>query len=304
VESVDGRGFGVEAWMTDAVERPVFIIGSARSGTNIFYRLLAGHENLGWISSYVRRLPDWPWLAVLNSLYQTPFLAKRYHDERRFPNPVEAYSVWDRFHPVKDTLGAPPLTERDVAVADVEGMRRFIAGILRFSRRARFLNKNVRNSRRIRYLQAIFPDAFFIHIIRDGRAVANSLLHIEWWPTLSLWWAEQKTPTELEREGLDPVVIAARLWQSDVQQVLGDKEYIPRRQYIEVRYEKLVHDLGAEMKRVLDSCDLPWTPHFQAYLQAFDLEDRNYKWKDHFTAHQVASIEEAVGSLLERLQYL
>ena len=43
--------------------------------------------------------------------------------------------------------------------------------------RPRFVNKNLQNSFRVRLLNLIFPDAKFIHIIRDGRAVAFSLLN-------------------------------------------------------------------------------------------------------------------------------
>ena len=34
---------------------------------------------------------------------------------------------------------------------------------------------------RIGYLNEIFSDAKFIHILRDGRAVANSLINVEFW---------------------------------------------------------------------------------------------------------------------------
>ena len=39
------------------------------------------------------------------------------------------------------------------------------------------MNKNLQNSFRVRLLNLIFPDAKFIHIIRDGRAVAFSILN-------------------------------------------------------------------------------------------------------------------------------
>lgn len=290
--------------MTNAIQRPIFIIGSGRSGTTVFYRLLAGHGSLGWLSSYVNRFPGSPWLARLNVLYQAPALVKRYQDERWFPKPVEAFPIWDRFHPLENSLGSPPLTEEDVSEADVEGMLHYVSKILRFSRRARFMNKNTRNTRRIRYLHAIFPDALFIHVIRDGRAVTNSFLNVDWWPMLSLWWAEGKTPVELQREGVDPVLIAARLWRLNTERVLQDKQYIPLDQYAEVHYEKLMQDPVVEMRRILDFCGLPWTPRFRAHIEAFDVRSRNFKWADRFTVQQIVSIEEEIGPLLEQFGYL
>ncbi len=34
---------------------------------------------------------------------------------------------------------------------------------------------------RLGYLHEIFPDAKFIHVVRDGRAVVNSLINVDWW---------------------------------------------------------------------------------------------------------------------------
>lgn len=44
----------------------------------------------------------------------------------------------------------------------------------------------------IGYLLSLFPDAKFIHIVRDGRGVASSILRTHWGPTnvydAALWW--------------------------------------------------------------------------------------------------------------------
>jgi len=290
--------------MTNAIERPIFIVGSGRSGTTIFSRLLAGHRGLGWFCNYMQRFGGLPLLASLHVLYQTPALVRRHLDKRWLPKPDEARKLWDQFHPVENPMCDPPLTEKDVAMADTEGMRRFIANVLRFSRRARFMNKNTRNTRRSRYLHAIFPDALFIHVIRDGRAVTNSFINVDWWSTLSIWWADGKTPTQLQQGGTDPLLVAAHMWESEVARMLHDKEHIPEDQYMEIRYEKLTQDPIAEMKRVLSFCDLPWTQGFQAHVEAFSIENRNFKWADRFTAHQIASIEKEIGPLLEQLEYL
>jgi len=289
--------------MGNAVERPIFIIGAGRSGTTIFYELLAGHRHLGWFSSYMQRFPNLPWLAGLNPLYQIPALAKRFHNTSGFPRPSEAHLIWDKFHPMANSLGGPPLTEQEANAADTDGLYRFIRSVLRFSGRERFMNKNTRNTRRSRYLRALFPDAYFIHVIRDGRAVTSSLLKINWWPTLSLWWAGGKTPTQLEAEGMDPVLVAARNWKMEMQRVLQDKEHIAQELYMEIRYEKLMQDPATEMKKVLDFCKLPWTSQFQAHIQAFDLISKNFKWGEGFKAQQIVTIEEEIGPLLKRLGY-
>jgi hypothetical protein len=286
--------------MDSTIKRPIFIVGSGRSGTSIVYRLLAGHRRLAWFSNYVLRFPSYPRLARLNAFYQTPFLVERLLNERWFPKPVEAYEIWDSFHPMKNSAASPPLTEKDTVAADIEGLQHFIANILRFSRRARFVNKNTRNVRRSRYLHAMFPDALFIHVIRDGRAVTNSLLNVHFWTTLSLWWADGKTPSELQREGADPVLIAARHWKLGVERMLQDKQHIPQGQYKEIRYEELMQDPSSELKRILVFCDLQWTRDFQAHVDTFSLESRNFKWTNRFTPEQIENIGAEVDPLLEK----
>ena len=50
------------------------------------------------------------------------------------------------------------------------------SGTARSHGKARFVNKHPRNSVRIDYLRRVFPDARFIHVIRDGRAVVSSIV--------------------------------------------------------------------------------------------------------------------------------
>lgn len=285
------------------IEKPIFIIGCGRSGTTIFYNLLAGHGSLGWFSSYMVRYPKLPYLARLNNLYQVPFLVNKYKKKKWFPKPVEAFSFWDLFHHCENPSASPPLTELDVADADTQTMHKYISDTLHFSNRKRFVNKNTRNTRRMRYLHAIFPDALFIHVIRDGRACVNSFMNVDWWSTLSLWIADGKTPAELEQEGLNSAVIAARLWKLEVERVLHDKEYIPADQYIEIRYENLTKHPYEEMKRILEYCRLPWNEHFQSHIEAFRIQSRNFKWIDNLQSQQITSVNKEIGFLLTKLGY-
>jgi hypothetical protein len=82
----------------------------------------------------------------------------------------------------------------------------------------------------IAIINEIFGDAQFIHIIRDGRDVASSVMKQPWGPTdiisAAEWWN-------------DYVWVARRMGA-----ILG-----PRR-YLEVRFEDLLEDVEAELRRV------------------------------------------------------
>jgi hypothetical protein len=62
----------------------------------------------------------------------------------------------------------------DVNESDARRIK-FLFGIFtRLKGKKRFLNKHPQNSLRIPYLDLIFPDAIYIHLIRDGRATVLS----------------------------------------------------------------------------------------------------------------------------------
>lgn len=206
------------------IDRPIFIVGTGRSGTTIFYNLICGHGDLGWFYenwlTYHTRIPSLISLfASLIILYKLPPISTRYRKRGWFPKPSEAYPVWDMFHPVENGAASPPFTEEDVDLANVELMRSVIKKHLYYSKTSRFVSKNTRNSRRMRYLHKIFPDALFIHVIRDGRAVANSLLHVGFWSDLPLWWCGGYTPAQLKEQGEDSALLAAKHWKAGIERI-------------------------------------------------------------------------------------
>jgi hypothetical protein len=79
-------------------------------------------------------------------------------------------------------------------------------------------------------IHQLFPDAQYIHIVRDGRDVANSVMKLDWGPNdliaAAVWWN-------------DYVWLARRIGA-----VLGPQKYM------ETRYEDLVTNTEAELRRV------------------------------------------------------
>jgi len=286
------------------IKRPIFIVGTGRSGTTIFYNLLCGHQALGWFSNYTKSFPCLSPLSRLNVLFKIPVIAREYRHKGRFPKPNEGYPLWDRFHPVVDSSGSPPFTEKDVIGANVEYMQSTIEKHLYHSNTQRFLNKNTRNTRRTRYLHAIFPDALFIHVIRDGRAVAHSLVNVKFWATLSLWWRNEYTPLQLKAQGELPLLVAAKHWEAGVKRMLDDAKYLSAEQYVEVRYEDLIRHPKTVMRQVLYFCDLPWTSQFEEHIDSFTLENRNFRWPRHYTSGEIEEIETEIHSTLQLHGYV
>jgi hypothetical protein len=78
-------------------------------------------------------------------------------------------------------------TETELSDAMATRFRSIIGAHLRWTARPRFLSKQTANNRRVALLERMFPDARYVHVIRDGRAVANSTLGVGWWKTMHLW---------------------------------------------------------------------------------------------------------------------
>ena len=72
-------------------------------------------------------------------------------------------------------------------------------------------------------IAAVYPDAHLIHIIRDGRDVARSLVSRDWGP--------------------DSIAVAAREWRDAI---FAARSGAPAERYREVRYEDLLADPGPE----------------------------------------------------------
>lgn len=283
------------------ITRPIFLVGSGRSGTTVLYHVLCGHPHLAWFSNYNERFPRLPQVARGSRLYALPQL--RALRGRGLPVPSEAYAVWDFIRPVADSPGDPPLDETHVTAGERERMHEVIAANLRYHGKSRFVNKNTRNTRRIRYLQNIFPDAIFIHVVRDPRAAIASLLKVDWWPHLKIWCQNQITAQQWARQGKDPALLATDLWIREVRCVLEAKTKLPPRQYFEVRYEEFMQTPKEVLQRMLAFCGLEWTGGFESFVAGFALQSMNFKFRNQFTPQQLAMIEEMVAPLARQLGY-
>ncbi|QAX82154.1 sulfotransferase family protein [Candidatus Pseudomonas adelgestsugas] len=84
---------------------------------------------------------------------------------------------------------------------------------------------------RIDLATSLFPDAQFIHVVRDGRDVALSFSRTTWW--------HQSTRLNLSR------------WQREVKKIALDAQYFLKPEaYLEVKYENLVADTAVELKKI------------------------------------------------------
>ncbi len=269
------------------VTRPVLVVGVGRSGTTLLYEILARHPDVGWFSNLTDRWPSVPQLAALSNLYRSSAIQRA---GKWVPKPAEGYRLWANETPLDG-----PLDETDVTEDTVRRVNRAVRRHLRYQGKSRFLNKNTRNTRCMRYVDALFDDALFVHVLRDPRAVVASLLRVGFWPDLPIWCEDGVTPREWAAQGRDPAELAARLWAADVGKAREDGRAMPPHRYLEIHYEELVSEPVRVLRDLLDFARLDRDPSLTSYVQSLGLESRNEKFQDQLNEAQIRLVERAVG---------
>ena len=166
--------------------------------------------------------------------------------------------------------------------------------------RPRLVDKTLLNCFRVRLLNSIFPDAKFIHIIRDGRAVAFSLLNkIELGatsPILLVGFKDilgdkyQSQRSELYNYGL--------VWAEFVRKGREASAFAQGR-YYEVRYENLITEPHKELRKIVDFCELNWYSEFEEKIPL--TQNMNAKWKEKASKEQRTDLEESTFDLRRTL---
>ncbi len=293
------------------VDRPIFFIGMPRSGTTILFEAFARHRALAWPSKYTHLWPRSPWLNVTRVLGvegRKAQYAQTSFGNRYLPTPNEAYGFWNALaHP---DFGRGYLSDVVPGEATRKRVTSAIARLTRWQRRARFSAK-VTGPPRIRFLSAIFPDAIFVHVVRDGRAVVHSLMRVEFWRTkggmTAPFWSGGPPMAALpawEQSDRDPGVLAAMQWNHVLGQTREEASSLPAGQYIETRYEDFIAQPVAEVQRLLKGCGLEESAAVERYiLDGVSLPNMNEKFRKDFSPEYIARLSQAMQPSLDRYGY-
>jgi hypothetical protein len=190
--------------------------------------------------------------------------------------------------------------------------RRFLAAFLELYARKRDKprvgNKTAPFVRRIRVLHDAWPEARFVHLIRDGRDVCLSALS---WPSAER--SVGRYPTWRE----DPVSTVAFWWERKVRAGRESGCALEPRLYREVRYEALVSEPARECVALCSFLGVPFDEamlRFDARPTSGDADlDRAHPWlpiiaglrdwRTQMPDEEVERFEALAGDLLEELGY-
>jgi hypothetical protein len=140
-----------------------------------------------------------------------------------------------------------------------------------------------------RFLREAFPEAKFVHIVRDGRAVANSFLQMPWWggnEGPGSWRFGPLTEAyqeQWEQSGRSFVTLAGLCWNLLIDAYVAAEARIGADYWLTVRYEDILENPRHEFSRILDHLGLAWSDGFG---QAFD----RYEFKTKRQASYLADL--------------
>lgn len=303
--------------MTAGADSPIFLVGMPRSGTTVTFQALAAHERVAWLSQLNVRAPRVTQLALLSRLPAlVPRLAKsasptdrrRWLRERLTIGPSEAYEVWERCCGRKflfDYLLGVEANDRERAC-----VRGVVRDVLRYGGGERFIAK-LTGPARIGYLTSIFPKARFVHVIRDGRAVARSLMGVAFWRegsrmTSPAWEGglAQDRLQDWSSAGASPLALAAIQWDAVIRTAREEAAAHAPKRYAEIRYEDFVSEPRTVIDEITRFAELPTSARMHRFLdQRAGLRDMNYRWREELGRDELLMLDELIGSRLAELGY-
>lgn len=200
-----------------------FVVGVGRSGTTLLRLMLDAHSELamppetGFIPDLIKAArPD---DATVDDLVHAVTSHRKWGDFQL--EEADLRRRWDAL----DTIKPRPV------------VRGFYELYAEMQHKPRWGDKTPGYTMYMRRISRVLPEARFVHVIRDGRAVAHSRMK-----TLSL--------REVEMEKV------ARRWRRRLRKAQRQGRKLDH--YLEIRYEVLVRDPEATLRTVCDFVDLPW----------------------------------------------
>lgn len=266
---------------------PLFVLGVSRSGTTMLRVILDRSRGIA--------IPD-----------ETFFIPQLAHRHR---SPVDPAEFLD------DLRRLPRLAAWEVPAADFAarlrpGMTTGEALDAAFSAYAakhgkpRWGDKTPMYMRRLGLVERLFPDAQYVHLIRDGRDAAMAFLDMPE-GVVTRTWAHPRSPAGFACE-----------WRTEVRRARDLGRRVGPSRYLEIRYENLVKDSAAVVRSVCDFAGLPFEPEMLEYAGAVDVSAKPHHqrllqpptrgvrdWQSQMSSDDARGFEAIAGDLLAELGY-
>lgn len=262
------------------IDRPIFLISLPRCGSSMLQDIICGHTQVAYITNMMDTFRNCFCAAehfrqkLGFNVRGERFLKDSVEVDGGSPaDPVATWAEW--FHQDPFKVEQQELTLENFPAADIEKVKDSIRKVIWcFGGRAtRFECKTPALLPHALLLKDIFPDAKFIHLVRDARDSANSLLKLFRLCNEQLIAIRRRKglpapdapfipyprlaglQAHIDQFGPDDIRTTAHLWNDGVEFISNNHHLLPN--FHEVRYEDILADPQTEIRRILDFCELP-----------------------------------------------
>lgn len=238
---------------------PVFLVGAERSGTTLLRLMLDSHPKIAFefefefVVDQIDPAGNWPQLADYYEYLSTHriFLLRSFQIDKSLPYDelVRSFLMQKQQKDNKPIVGA-----------------------------------TVHHC--FQHLPRLWPDARYIHIVRDGRDVARSNVDMGW--------------SGIPYFGVGRWITAEKRWQHL-------SELVPDERCLTIYYEKLANDPDGVLQEICDFIGVPFDKAMYEYAQHTPYDKPSAKftkqWLKKMTPYQIRLVEGRVADILTKYGY-
>ena len=294
------------------MSNPIFIIGCPRSGTTILGEFFENDNKF----NYYREIDIWekqlhPLLKKI-FFYGISFILPFTRRSAKFSifSKIIRQGIIDSLSAIKilpgydNKIQGHRMNEKDVTPERYRIARSYL------NEDKVLVVKATLNSVRIPFIKKIFPDAKFIHIIRDGRDVSCSLMNA---PS-GFFWSYIKPPGWKKiKKKYKGILRCVWQWKTTLDIINEDKKKIPNENFIEIFYEDLVTNPEKTIRVLFEKLDISFEKKHEELCNKvnnkvekkflaredkttiFDHPYRIGRFKDELSEDELSGIEETLG---------
>lgn len=241
------------------ISKPTFLVGAERSGTTLLRLMLSHHPHLAWSSEF-------------------EYVVDKITDNGDFPD-LHQYYQWLETHRI--------FQARNFKIDETLDYAQLVNSFLwqwKNHHDKELIGATVH--RHFDRLLKIWPDARFIHLIRDGRDVARSCIGMGW--AGNVW------------TGVERWLEAESLWNQLKSEISEDR-------YLEIIYEKLITDPVSTLTKICDFLGLEYDQQMLDYDQktTYDQPDPKLiqQWRKKLSDYEIRLVESRASALLQDRGY-
>lgn len=241
------------------IQAPYFLVGAERSGTTLLRLMLSHHPQIAWCNEFeyaVDKISSNGEFPNLNEYYEWLEINRIFQDSGfvidsnlSYPELVNDFLLQKQKHTQKEIVGATVHRNFDQTLT-------------------------------------IWPEARFIHLVRDPRDVARSCIGMGW--AGNIWF------------GVNRWLVAEETWEKL-------KQIIPPSRYLEVSYEKLICSPETELKTICQFIGTDYHPKMLSYAEktTYDKPDSSLiqQWKNKLSQREIQLVEAKVNGWLTKRGY-